>query len=193
MSKSGIYLVWAALTGCYAQVEDNDVSYTQTSVCGTPPTCPANNAPLTFSSNFIGPLTLDLGNSGLLTNSQSKQGPITFQGSLLLNQAVVTMTVPDNGDFSGLRMVDARAAIGTDNCVQVSMNCVSLASYDFARDGAAQKRLVLKGSGANLLDIAGPSKKLTVYVRATGNAPAAPAWNGDLELNLAISSRGSFP
>ncbi len=193
MSNAAVHVLWAALAGCYAQVEDEDVSYAQASVCGTPSSCAANNAPLTFDSNFIPMITVDVGDSGLLTNSQSKQGPVTFTGSLLLNQTVVTMTTPADGNFNGLSTVDLRAALNNDPCTQVSPNCRSLATFDSARDGVAQKRLVLKGSGANLLEIAGPSKKLSVYVRATGNAPAAASWNGDLELSLTIKARGSFP
>jgi hypothetical protein len=192
-SRASIFLALTALAGCYAQVEDTDVSFSQTRVCGTT-NCPGGNAPLTLTSNFIPAFTIELGNSGVLTSSQSSQGPITFNGSMLLNQAIVTMTTPPNGDFSGVRTVDLRAAIGTDNCAQLSATCKSIASYDFTRDGAATQKLVLKGSGANLLDFAsGPKNQIKLSAKATGNAPAAPTWNADAELNMSIKARGSFP
>jgi hypothetical protein len=192
-SRACIFLALTALSGCYAQVEDTDVSFVQTRVCGNT-NCPGGNAPLTLTSNFIPAFTLELGDSGVLTSSQSKQGPITFNGSILLIQAIVTMTTPPNADFSGVRTVDLRAAIGTDNCAQLSPTCKSIASYDFARDGAATQKLVLKGVGANLLDFAsGPNHQIKLSAKATGNAPAAPAWNADAELNMSIKARGTFP
>ncbi len=193
MSRSAFYLLLAGLAGCYAQVEDTDVAYLQSGVCDPAPGCPGNNMPLNVASNFTPPVAVDLGNAGLLTSSESKQGPITFNGGLFLNQAVVAMTTPDNGNFNGLRTVDVRAAVGNDNCAQLSATCKSVASYDSSRDGVAQKRLVLRGTGLNLSDLAGPSRRMTVYVRATGNAPAVPTWNADLELDLAMKARGSFP
>jgi hypothetical protein len=193
ISRASIFLALTALAGCYAQVEDTDVSYTQTQVCGTT-NCPGGNAPLTLISNFIPTFTIALGDSGVLTSSQSSQGPITFTGSVILNQAIVTMTTPANGDFSGIRTVDLRAAIGTDNCAQLSATCKSIASYDFARDGAATQKLVLKGAGANLLDFAsGTNHQIKLSAKATGNAPAAPTWNADAELDMAIKARGTFP
>ena len=192
-SRAGIFLALTALAGCYAQVEDTDVSFVQSRVCGPTTNCPGGNAPLTLISNFIPTFTIDLGDSGVLTSSQSSQGPITFTGSMLLNQAIVTMTTA-NADFSGIRTVDLRAAIGTDNCAQLSATCKSIASYDFARDGAATQKLILKGSGANLLDFAsGPKNSIKLTAKATGNAPAAATWNADAELNLAIKARGTFP
>jgi len=187
-----ISLALTALAGCYAQVEDPDVSYSQTRVCGSS-NCPGGNAPLTLVSNFIPSFTIALGDSGVLTSSQSSQGPITFNGSVILSQATVTMTTA-NADFSGIRTVDLRAAIGTDNCAQLSATCKSIASYDFARDGAATQKLILKGVGANLLDFAtGPNHEIKLSARATGNAPAAATWNADAELHLAIKARGTFP
>jgi len=187
-----ISLALTALAGCYAQVEDPDVSYSQTRVRGSS-NCPGGNAPLTLVSNFIPSFTIALGDSGVLTSSQSSQGPITFNGSVILSQATVTMTTA-NADFSGIRTVDLRAAIGTDNCAQLSATCKSIASYDFARDGAATQKLILKGVGANLLDFAtGPNHEIKLSARATGNAPAAATWNADAELHLAIKARGTFP
>ncbi len=191
--KACLHVFWVALAGCYAQVEDTDVAYLQSNVCGTPPTCPGNNTALNFGTVLVPPFATDLGNAGLLTSSESKQGPLTFRGGMLLNQTVVTMTTPADGNFNGLRTVDLRAAVGNDNCAQLSATCRSVGSFDSGRDGVAQQRLVLRGTNVNLLEIAGPSKRLTIYVRATGNAPTPPTWNADLELDLAISTRASFP
>ncbi len=194
MSRSTIYLLLVALGGCYAQLEDTDVAYVRSSICGPAPGCVGNNIPINPASNFTPPIEFDLGNAGLLTNSVSKQGPITFHGGVLLNQAVVAMTTPDSGNFNGLRTVEVRAAAsGNTNCAQISSTCKSLAIYDSSRDGVAQKSLVLKGNAVNLSDLAGPSNRLSVYVRATGNAPAVATWNADLELDLAIKARGDFP
>jgi len=193
MSRTAIYLLLVALGGCYAQLEDTDVAYVQSSICGPAQGCVGNNILINPGSNFTPPIPFDLGSAGLLTNSVSKQGPITFHGGVLLNQAVVVMTTPDSGNFNGLRTVEVLAAVGNDNCAQVSPKCNSLAIYDSTRDGVAQRRLVLKGNGVNLSDLAGPSGRLSVYVRAAGNAPAVPTWNADLELDLAIKARGGFP
>jgi hypothetical protein len=193
MRKLGIGAGLIVLSGCYVQFEDTDVSYRKESVCGTPSSCPSHSQALTFASHFMPMVPVELGNSGLLTNSESKQGPVTFNGSMLVNQLVLTMTTPADGSFSGLRAVELRAAIGKDTCAQLSATCPSLASYDSARDGVADKKLVLKGSGANLLDIAGPEKRLALLMRAVGNAPASPSWNGDLELSVLVKSRGGFP
>ncbi|HXN42038.1 MAG TPA: hypothetical protein VN918_09635 [Myxococcaceae bacterium] len=192
ISRASI-LALTALAGCYAQVEDTNVSYSQTRVCGAATNCPGGNAPLTLISNFIPSFTISLGDSGVLTSSQSSQGPITFNGSVILNEAIVTMTTA-NADFSGIRTVDLRAAIGTDNCAQLSATCKSVASYDFARDGAANQKLILKGSGANLLDFAsGTNHDVKLSAKATGNAPATATWNADAELSLSIKARGTFP
>ena len=189
---SGILLALTTLAGCYAQIEDTDVSYVQSNVCGTPSTCLANNASLTLDSDFVPPITVNLGDSGLLTSSQSQQGPINFNGNLTLNQAVLTMTTA--GNFNGVRSIDLRAALGDDDtCAALSANCKSIATYDSARDGTANQMLVVKGAGVKLLDLASGRHQLTIVARATGNAPSVPTWNGDLELNMSIKTRGSFP
>ncbi len=182
------------LAGCYAQVEDSSIILTQTQICNTAPGCAGNSTPLTLTSNFIPKILFDLGDSGLLTSSESKQGPLTFDTSFVLNKATVTMTTASN--FSGVRTVDLRAALstgtGTDPCAVISPTCKSIASYDSTRDGPATQTLVMKGSGVNLLDFQNAMHQVTIVARATGNAPAAPTWNADLEVDVAIKSRGSF-
>ena len=66
-----IYFPVAALAACYAQVEDSDVAYLQSNVCGAG--CVGNNTPLTLASNFAPPVSVALGNAGLLTSAESKQ------------------------------------------------------------------------------------------------------------------------
>jgi hypothetical protein len=188
-----ILLCLTALSGCYAEIEDSDVSFTETNVCGTG-NCTGNGAMLTLSSVFIPPVNVNLGDAGVFTSSHSKQGPITFDGSLVINKATVTLTTPQTGDFSGIRSVDLRASLNGNNCAQISDNCKSIATYDFTRDGPVTRTLVIKGTGANLLDFAsGNSKTITVLAKATGNAPAPLTWNADIDMNTAIKARGSFP
>ena len=178
------------LAGCYAQVEDSSITLNQTQICNTPPGCAGNNTPLTLTSNFIPKITVDLGDNGLLTSSESKQGGVTFETSFVLNKATVTMTTASN--FSGVKTVDLRAALGADTCTAISANCKSIASYDSTRDGPATQTLVMIGSGVNLLDFQNAMHQVTIWARGTGNAPAAPTWNADLEVDVAIKSRGTF-
>jgi hypothetical protein len=200
MTKNGIvHRAWillasTALAGCYAEIEDSNVSFTETNVCGTPSACTGNGTTLTLGSVFIPAVNVKLGDAGMFTSSQSKQGPITFDGSLILNKVTVTVTTPQTGDFSGITSVDLRAALNNDNCSQISPNCKSVASYDSTRDGPATRTLVIKGVGANLLDFAsGTNKTITIIPKATGNAPVPVSWNGDIDMNTAIKARGSFP
>ncbi len=192
LGTAGILLALTVLAGCYAQIEDTDVAYVQSDVCGTPSTCLGNNTALTLASDFVPKITVNLGDSGLLTSSQSKQGPLTFNGSLILNQAILTMTTPTAGNFNGIRSIDLRAALGNDTCAALSANCKSIATYDSTRDGTANQMLVVKGSGVNLLDLT-DAHQLTIFARGTGNAPSVPSWNGNLDLNMSIKARGSFP
>jgi len=192
--RAWILLASTALAGCYAEIEDGSVSYRQTNVCGTPSVCTGNGMPLSLSSVFIPPVNVNLGDSGVLTSSESKQGPITFNGSLILNKVTITVTTPQTGDFSGITSVDLRAALNGNNCAQIGDNCKSVASYDSTRDGPATRTLVINGVGANLLDFAsGNNKTVRIIPKATGNAPAPVSWNGDIDMNTAIKARGSFP
>ena len=195
VQKAWILLASTALAGCYAEIEDSSVSYSQTNVCGTPSACTGNGVTLSLGSVFIPAVNVNLGDSGVLTSSESKQGPITFNGSLILNKVTITVKTPETGDFSGIRSVDLRAALNNDNCSQISPNCKSVASYDSTRDGPATRTLVINGVGANLLDFAsGNNKTVTIITKATGNAPASPvSWNGKIDMNTAIKARGSFP
>ena len=194
--QAWILLASTAFVGCYAEIEDSSVSYRQTDVCGTPSACTGNGAPLTLDSVFIPAVNVNLGDSGVLTSSESKQGPITFNGSLILNKVTITITVttPQTADFSGITSVDLRAALNGNNCAQIGDNCKSVASYDSTRDGPATRTLVINGVGANLLDFAsGNNKTVRIIPKATGNAPAPVSWNGDIDMNTAIKARGSFP
>jgi hypothetical protein len=181
----------AVLSGCYAQVEDNDVSYSLSNVCGTGSGCSGNGAPLTLTSNFVPAVSINLGDSGLLTRGVSREGPLTFNGSLVLYQATLAMTT--SGNFSGVSTVELRAAIANDSCAALSPTCKAIATYDAARDGPATDKLILKGSDVNLLDVTGGTSVLNMLGRGTGNAPAVARWNASLELGMRIKSRATFP
>jgi hypothetical protein len=186
----GIFLALTVLTGCYAQVEDTSIVLARSQICGTPPTCVGSNTPISLTSDFIPRMQIDLGHSGLLTSAQSKQGPLTFETSFILNKATISMT--SASDFSGVKTLDFRAVLGNDNCAIISATCQSIATYDSARDGPAGSTLVVKGSDVNLLDFQNANNQVTVVGRGTGNAPAAPTWQADVEMDIAIKGRGSF-
>jgi hypothetical protein len=187
------------LAGCYAQVQDSSVSLTQTEICGGSSQCIGGGINLGVLSTLIPPVPINLGDSGILTESQSKQGPVTFNGNLTLNQIVLTMdptSVAAGANFSKIQTVQAYAALNGDTCSNPSgnSNCRSIASFDSPTGPPAPgTTLVLTGDpSVNLLDVTNGGHQLSVVVNAKGNAPAG-TWNASLELDMGISARASFP
>jgi hypothetical protein len=191
-----IVLASTAAIGCYVQVEESSASLSQTAICGATSTCIGGGVPLTLVDQFIPPISVPLGNT-LLTRSQSKQGPVTFDGTLTLQQAVFSMdqaSVAAHADFSKIQTIDVWAALKNDTCAAPANNpnCVTIASYNGSP--AAGTSLVLSGDpNVNLLNVMSSGNQIWVVVRGTGTAPAPPTWNADLDLVIGISARASYP
>ncbi len=185
-----VLLASVALAGCYAQLDDSNVSFTRNDLCPAP-SCPASGLPLNLA-NLVPPFTIDLGDSGVLTSSQSKQGPLTFNGSLALNRAVLAMQNSPGADFNGVTHLELRAVLNNDPACTVASDCKIIASYDAVPGSLPGQTLVLEGSGINLLDIADGSHQLTLALRASGTAPTAN-FHVSLELDMSMMARASFP
>jgi len=181
-----------ALTGCYAQVEDSSVSFVHSNVGNCSPEdtpCIPGLPPVAALSDLVPHFTVDIGDLGPLTNSQSKQGPVTFNTSLILNQALISMVNSGSASFDGINELQLLAApAGTSTCSPGT--CVLVAQY--TRDAVGVTQLALAGHGANLLDIMGQTHQLEVFLKFTGTPPTVN-WNASLDLDLAIKTRANLP
>jgi len=184
----------SGLAGCYAQVEDPNVSLTHDLCPQATPLCiPGGSASLSLV-NLVPEITVGLGSSTLLSGTTTSAGPVTLNNTLILNDAVLTLVAPASGaDFSGVTSVTLSAIANNDTSCTVATDCTTIATYDQSTDGVAGKTLPLKGSGVNLISITGGGSELALSVRANGTAPAAAMWAGTVTLDMSVKARGSFP
>jgi hypothetical protein len=141
--------------------------------------------------------TLDLGDQALL-KADRKEGPIDLKGNLKVKQAVLTMGIPGTS-FSGVAQFQIMqlpfATAGSqpgpsfDPCANPT-DCRLVASYDRDLDGPAEDKLVLRGSGVNLLALSG--SQVTLRFVASGALPTA-GWNAVLKLDTEFKAHASFP
>jgi hypothetical protein len=188
-------LASAALTGCYAQIEDGTVSLThQLCTAGSGNCLPGSGVPLALA-NLVPPFDIDLGDSGVLNHSETTQGPVKFKTVLALNRVVLT-TDTIGASFDQVSLVNLVAVLNGDSSCANPSNCPVIARYDVSSDGPAAQTLVLESDGLNLLDVTNGSRTLSLLVKATGFAPNPPVpgtWNASAEFVLSLKSRASYP
>lgn len=187
--------------GCYAELEDKSVTITRAM-----PICDANapscafegisavlQVPTPIAAAGATDFTLDLGDEDVL-KAERKLGPVELKGNLKLNRAVLVATTP-GASFSGVQRLDlvqlpfSGVSSSFDPCATLGA-CRSVATYDRDQDDPADDKLVLRGTGANLLELAG--SQVTLRFVARGVLPTA-AWNADLSLETEYKARASYP
>jgi hypothetical protein len=187
------------LAGCYAEVEAPSVQATQAMPPGGgsfPPAAPGSLSRISDAlSKTVFPV--DIGDQPFLKSSQSA-GPATLHGSLVVNSATLTLVTPATGaDFSGItNFAIWQVPVGLlpePNCALAGSPCKQVAGYDKGRDGALAdpKVLVLRGQGANLLDLL-QNGVLDVQFTFSGNLPNQ-AWTGNLVLDMGADAKATFP
>jgi len=197
-NRTAIALFLAPLLGCFVQVENPNLALTQSLCSGGSNCVPGFGAPLNLIQvNGQNSFTVDFGDQPLLKPS-SDLGPAKLNSSLLLNGGAFDMRTA-GADFSGVSSINVLAALqppstpGADPC-QPASNCTVIATYNSATDGAANQHLALKGNGSDLLTfINATTHQLILQIQAQGTAPSPPAWNADVSMDMALTSRAKFP
>jgi len=191
-------LLALALPGCFAEVEDKNLVYSQ-----SVPPCSGGGTACSFQGT--GPLgslipinvgasaefTVDLGDQDVFTSSKSL-GIGTLNNTVTLNRATLHMTTA-GASFSGIQelkllQLQANAAC-TGTCAAPS--CAEIGTYDQNRDGPATTDLVVKGSSVNMLQLM-QSGQLVLCVVARG-APPAVNWRADAALDMAMKAHAGVP
>lgn len=188
---SCVLLASVTLTGCYVQVEDSNVSLTH-QLCAAGVDCLPGGGTDLVLGDLIPPFNVDLGDSGILNNSETTEGPIKFKTELMLNQMVVT-TPTTGASFDQVAVAYLQAVLNGDTGCVTPSNCVTIAGYDASTDGPADQIVVFKSSGVNLLDVTDGSHTLSLMVKANGRTPAPATWTASAEFGLSLKSRASYP
>jgi hypothetical protein len=184
------------LLGCYAQLEVPGVTMTHT-LCSAADCVPGGGAPLSLiqvsgSNTFV----VDFGDQPLLQPS-NEIGPTSLNTKLILNQGAFDMKTA-GGDFKNVDSVQLLAvhpgvAAGGDPCATAA-NCTVVAAYTKTSDGQADQHLVLRGNGSDLVNLIDQAAhKLTLEIKAAGQAPAPALWNADVSMDMSLTSRANLP
>jgi hypothetical protein len=191
-----IAFVCVPLLGCYAQLEVPGVTMTHT-LCSGADCVPGGGAPLSLiqvsgSNTFV----VDFGDQPLLQPS-NEIGPTSLKTKLILNQGAFDMKTA-GGDFKNVDSVQLLAvhpgvAAGGDPCATAT-NCTVVAAYTKTSDGQADQHLVLKGNGSDLVTLIDQAAhKLTLEIKASGQAPTPALWNADVSMDMSLTSRANLP
>ena len=197
-------LLALALSGCFAEVEDQSITYThQIPVCddGT------NANDCTFQGVQASPLelivfnlrggstqfTVDLGDQDFLKPKQ-EAGPVTLESTLTLNRATLTMSDESTGaSFEGIDELRLHQLAEGTNCGVgpcIAPSCQEIATYDRARDGQATTEVTLRGSSLNMIELL-QGGQLILCVVGRGTPPSVD-WSADATLDMAVKLHGSF-
>lgn len=197
-NKISMALLLASVIGCYAQVEDDSITMTQ-SLCTAGADCiPGFGAPLSVVQvNGNNTYTVSIGDQPLLKSSTSL-GPATLKTTLLLNRAVFDLTTASPASFNNVNQVTLSAVnpgVSTaGNPCATASNCTTIATYTKSPSAPADRQLVLTSTGADLITLIDPtSHNLTVQIQASGNAPTTASWNANASMDMALKSRANFP
>jgi hypothetical protein len=202
----GALLAALALSGCFAEVEDESLVYTQSlPVCdggGTSCTFQGVGAPGALIAIGIGSqgttFTIDLGDQDLF-DTKKDLGLATLENTLTLNGMTLHMTTA-GADFSGVQGMklreitsglsdpEADALCASDTCALPT--CQDIATYDQARDGPAGDTVTLQGSSLNLLDLMSAGQ-LRLCVVVSG-APPAQDWRADATLDMGVKAHAGM-
>src|SRR2546425_12357986 len=144
-----ISLLLLPLFGCFAQIENPDITLTH-NLCGGTTNCMPGALPLgLIQISGQNTFTVNFGDQPLLQPSSSL-GPATLNTSLILNGAGVRLQSSAGGDFknvAAIRLLPGPAA--TTDCSASGSNCTLLADYDRNRADTADQSIDRKSTRLN--------------------------------------------
>ncbi len=187
-----ISLLLLPLLGCYAQIENPDVSVSH-NLCGGTTACMPAALPLSLIQiSGQNTFTLDFGNQPLFSPSTSL-GPSTLNDSLVALGAGVQLQAAAGNDFKNVATISLLSApTASTDCRTTGSNCTVLADFDSTRDGQADQSLVLKGKGVDLLTLISATHTLNLQLQASGTGPTNP-WNATVSMDMSLTARASLP
>ena len=188
-----ISLLLLPLFGCFAQIENPDITLTH-NLCGGSTNCMPGALPLGLVQiSGQNTFTLNFGDQPLLQPSSSV-GPATLNTSLIVGGAGVQLQNSASGDFNSVTKLSLLVApTSTTDCSANGSNCTLVADYDQPRDGVADQTIVLRGYGVDLIKyISTTSHSLQLQLQAAGQGPRS-AWNADVSMDMALKARANFP
>src|SRR2546426_708826 len=188
-----ISLLVIPLLGCYAELDNPSITISHNLCGGTSNCMPGAMALNLIQISGQNTFTVDFGDQPLLKPS-SQLGPATLNTSLTLNGAAVQLQNTSSGNFNGVSSIKLYSApSATTDCRATGSNCTLLADYDQARDGIANQTLTLKSQGVDLINlISSSAHTLDLQLNASGTGPGG-AWNADVSMDMALTSRANFP
>ena len=190
-------LLALALSGCFAEVEDQSITYTHQIPDDGQMFEGVQASPLELivfnlrggSTQF----TVDLGDQDFLKPKQ-EAGPVTLESTLILNRATLTMTNESAGaSFEGIDELKLHQLAEGTNCSAgpcAAPSCQEVATYDRARDGQATTEVTLRGSSLNMIELL-QGGQLILCVVGRGTPPSVD-WSADATLDMAVKLHGSF-
>jgi len=161
-------ILTVALSGCYAQLEENSIVISHPLAV---PGAPAGGSVTVPSVNFeVGDVEVDAGDKESklsLSTATLTAGSATLGG---ITSATLTIAPPDGSTLEPVTL-----------------------TYDKNRDGAAGATLVLKRGAeeANLLPYLA-SKRLQLAIELAGDAPST-SWTADLDLDFHLLGKVKIP
>jgi hypothetical protein len=186
-------LVTAALSACFAEVDAPQVSLSHTLCPATGPAClPGGGAPLSVipigaSRTFevdLGPLQLP---------AEKKGGPVRLAAEVRLRGASLAVVQSPGASLSGLTRLELVQASPTDPTCATPQGCRTLARYERAVDGPADRALRLRADDVDLLELARSQSRLVLLLRAAGTAPTPAGWNAEVGIDVDVKVRASAP
>ena len=179
-----------ALTGCYAQIEDQSVSITKACDGGSDctfsgiPTALQELIPISLASGSTD-VAIDLGDQDFL-KPEKELGPLTLRSNLGVDQVVVQSHggVPLDG-IQSLRVTQVSSVGCTGLCGDTVV-----ATYERPTNGPPDPtRLVLQGNpNVNLLQF---GTKLAIRLEASGRLPDVN-WSADLTVEGHLEARADW-
>jgi|SRR6266478_2758797 len=189
-----ISLLLLPLFGCFAQLENPDVTLTHNLCGGTTNCMPGNIPPGLIQISGQNTFTVNFGDQPLLKPS-SNIGPATLNTSLILSGGAIQLQNSASGNFNNIDTITLYAApSATTDCTATGSGCTVLADFNKTRDGVANQTITLRGQNVDLISyISTTSHTLDLQFTASGgNGPANP-WNADVSMDMAMKSRANFP
>jgi hypothetical protein len=188
-----VSLLLLPLLGCYAEVENPSISLSH-NLCGGTTNCMPGGLPLgLIQISGQNTFTVDFGDQPLLQPSTGL-GPTTLKTTLILNGAAVQLQNSASGNFNQVTKISLlNAPTATTDCSASGSTCTLLADFDSTRDGPANQTITLRGANIDLINfIAAATHSMNLQLQASGTGPAN-AWNAEVSMDMALTSRANFP
>lgn len=180
----------ASLTACYAQVESDSVHVAR-ELCKPAQGClPGGGVPLT-ALPVAGSPTFDV-DLGPLAPAAGGSGPLHLRTQARLLAASLAVTASPGATLDGIQTLELVQVLGADATCAAAGSCRTVARYDRAVDGPADRELALRAPGLDLLDPARPDGRLVFRLRASGTAPVPATWAAAVGLELGLKARATL-